>query len=420
MDSPKKACNLMGGVELEKFENPHEMQAYMQRKVQFHMRFTAVLTKVMGLDYFKPMTEDEFAAAKDRIFPILDDVKIKTERDLVDFIEGEIFTRIDPTLPPYKWFIVQDYLEGKSLLIYKYHHSFADGLGLIGLMAVLADEYDYSNLINQTKALSCGMKLLVFATLPVTLLMMVAKTIGLKKQDNILKKPGLVLNDDPRCAMSKDCSLTKMKAFCKAHNMTINTLSYAIIATCLKEYYKAKNDHSTDSITVTMPFSFRELPKSPQELQMHNDMGTIPIVLPLKPDFLSAIESTRVKLREGLSYFRPHAIYYYLCLINELPSYVGYFIIAGLGAKKTGGATSIAGPRKSLTWNGLATSRLTYVPATFGDVSNSFAFISHNDRMKLSWTVDSAVETNPQMMIDIFEKLYDEQIANFKSPLTKA
>jgi NRPS condensation-like uncharacterized protein len=345
---------------------------------------------------------------------------LKTERDLLDFIEGEIFTRSDVDLPPYNYFIVQNYLEDKSVLIYKFHHSFADGLGLIGLLACLGDEYDHSNLISQKKALSWGMKLLIFTTLPITLLMMIARTAGIKKQDNVLKRPGMVLNEDPRCAVSKDCSLPKMKAFCKAHNMTINTLSYAMATTCLKEYFKAKNDHSTDSIMVAMPFSFRPLPLSPEQLIMHNDMGTIPIVLPLKPDFKSTLESTRVKLREGLSYFRPHAVYYYLCLINELPAYVGYFIIEKLGDKKTGGATSIAGPRNSFTVNGVNTSRLIYVPATFGSVSNSLAFLSHNNIMKLAWTVDSSVETNPQVMIDIFEKLYDEQIANFEPLATKA
>jgi hypothetical protein len=68
MDSPNKACNIIGGLELERIKDTKAFQEHLLSKSRFNMRFTSVLTKVMGLDYYRQMTEEQVQVVKDRIF----------------------------------------------------------------------------------------------------------------------------------------------------------------------------------------------------------------------------------------------------------------------------------------------------------------------------------------------------------------
>ena len=69
---------------------------------------------------------------------------LKTEQALVDFLTHEVSTPFDKNGLLYKVFVVEDFSETESIVMFKCHHALADGMSLIGLIACMQDHYNIS------------------------------------------------------------------------------------------------------------------------------------------------------------------------------------------------------------------------------------------------------------------------------------
>jgi NRPS condensation-like uncharacterized protein len=82
------------------------------------------------------------------------------EREVtIPFEEGGFFFTI---------FALQNYSEKESVLLVKFHHSLADGMGLIGLCASLQDEYNHDQLYEFAPKLNWCQFAGMIITLPFT------------------------------------------------------------------------------------------------------------------------------------------------------------------------------------------------------------------------------------------------------------
>ena len=70
---------------MEKFDG-QQMQENFLEKTKFNIRFRSRLTKVFGMSYFKPMSEEEFVAEKDKNFQIVNGDNINNEEDIKNFL----------------------------------------------------------------------------------------------------------------------------------------------------------------------------------------------------------------------------------------------------------------------------------------------------------------------------------------------
>ena len=62
---------------------------------------------------------------------------IKEDKDLCRFLEREATIPFEDGDLPYKVYLVQDYSENESVLMWKCHHGLSDGMALMGLMTSL-------------------------------------------------------------------------------------------------------------------------------------------------------------------------------------------------------------------------------------------------------------------------------------------
>ena len=56
-DGSSNTCNIVGCLIMDKFDGK-QMQDNFYEKTKFNKRFRSKLTKVLGMSYFKPMSEE--------------------------------------------------------------------------------------------------------------------------------------------------------------------------------------------------------------------------------------------------------------------------------------------------------------------------------------------------------------------------
>ena len=94
--------------------------------------------------YYK-LSDAEFEAFRGKIIqepkqPIHD------FKQLTDFILSIQTENTFNDAPMYEFHLVEDFQPGKSLIIFKFHHAFTDGLGMATFMQALGGNYKATNL----------------------------------------------------------------------------------------------------------------------------------------------------------------------------------------------------------------------------------------------------------------------------------
>ena len=70
----------------------------------------------------------------------------------------------------YKLFIVEDFSERESVVMFKCHHALADGMSLIGLIASMQENYSKEMMYEFRPKLSCCGRLCLFFCTPLIML----------------------------------------------------------------------------------------------------------------------------------------------------------------------------------------------------------------------------------------------------------
>ena len=120
------------------------------------------------------MNEAEWKQRKGQVVELKEG--ISSEKELKDFVcrEQSVYDQYDK--PQYKFFLVPDYMPGKSAVVLKIHHSFTDGLGIATFFQMFTDEYDPKNL-PAMKPLGFCKQLFTFLISPLLILKIVLPTM---------------------------------------------------------------------------------------------------------------------------------------------------------------------------------------------------------------------------------------------------
>jgi hypothetical protein len=87
----------------------------------------------------------------------------------------------------WKFYIIPDYENDKSILVLKAHHSLGDGMGFAHFFLALSDDYNHKNL-NALKSISWIKKIIVFILQPFLIIFYSIKLLFVNKDYNAIKK----------------------------------------------------------------------------------------------------------------------------------------------------------------------------------------------------------------------------------------
>jgi hypothetical protein len=87
----------------------------------------------------------------------------------------------------WKFYIIPDYENDKSVLVLKAHHSLADGIGFAHFFLALSDDYNSKN-INALKSIPLIKKIIIYILQPFLIIFYSIKLLLVNKDYNAIKK----------------------------------------------------------------------------------------------------------------------------------------------------------------------------------------------------------------------------------------
>ena len=250
--------------------------------MKMHWKIRSCIVEIFG-DYYWKETNPE-----DTIKYCLSNIpkEMKTQKDIADFIASDINVQMPFDKPQWRMYFQENYLENRSVIIYKQHHSMCDGVSCIShhLSHSGSDDFDPSKMM-PIKNLSFFERLTIRLSFPFRAPFVLKKILSLKQDLNPLHDGKRNLSGKKVSACSSDLLFADIKAASKKQNCTINDLVTACTASAIKEYFELKGDTKTASVNMVMPANIRfGHYKNFETMKFENKFAPVPLVIPIEKD----------------------------------------------------------------------------------------------------------------------------------------
>ena len=128
LDDERSCMNIVTALTCEKFKAEEFRNQMFERSIR-HPRVRGTVIKLFGKFMFKIQSKEYMYENIDKCCKVLTD--IHTEKDLADFLAKDQSIREPLDFVQWRQYYVPDFNETESVFIFKCHHSFTDGVGLI-------------------------------------------------------------------------------------------------------------------------------------------------------------------------------------------------------------------------------------------------------------------------------------------------
>lgn len=115
------------------------MKRFLEKKTAGLHKCRCKLVMHYGKYWWSKMDENEWNMKKNAVFPLIENIHSK--QDLTDFMIKQQNIRDDFDNCQYKFFLIPDYSVNESVIIYKAHHCFSDGMGASMFFLMISDQY---------------------------------------------------------------------------------------------------------------------------------------------------------------------------------------------------------------------------------------------------------------------------------------
>ena len=135
--------------------------------------------------------------------------------------------------------------EQVSIIIWKSHHAFSDGISIMSFTLSMSEEYDRSYFVKSTDA-GFLQRLAVRAMVPLYIPYILWNSLTLGTDHNVVtvdKKKRLTGTFN--CASSNELHMPDIKNLSKRIGVTINDIVTCSISTAIHDFFRSKGDKST-------------------------------------------------------------------------------------------------------------------------------------------------------------------------------
>ncbi len=337
----------------------------------------------------------------------------KSEKDMQNFIVSLISEPLDAGKPLWRFYHIADY-QGKSAMVFRIHHAYADGLALVSVFDAIADVSVMSTspaarhnapkpaqakpgalgwLTHQAKqaGTACAFSLgWLYESAHVALLSSDTKTT--------FKKP---LSTDKQVAWAPSISLAEVKDIGKAINCTINDVLLGCVAGSLRRYIEGSGD-SADGVSVraTVPMNLRPLSEA---LNLGNHFGLVYLDLPVsEADSSRRIAKVRRNMSTLKSGMQAHMSYGVLAILGHGPVKLQKAALDFFSQKASAVMTNVPGPTEALQFDGVKiSSPMFWVPQS-GSIGLGVSILSYAGNVEFGVIADKALVSDPALIVDGF------------------
>jgi len=401
---------MTGYFVLESFNEEKIKNMIIEKAIKKFKRLRMKMTFSLGGFYWEESTIEE-AIKQIKIMP---ELNLQNNEDLQNYSLKHHAIPFKLNEFPFEFHLIRHGKE-KAILFLKFDHILGDGIGLLGLLIAMADNYSLA-LYPKLHELSLVTKLLVYITLPYYYLKGIIASAKLYYE----KTPFRVGEDLKRsnvksCAMSKNFEFDSFYKICKQHKMTFNDLIMAILAKAAKltfQKYTPEGNFETKELVLSQTVSLRPMPESLETHKIINDVSAIPFTLKLIDDPIKERKIIQKSLDK--SPFEAIALLKMLGLIKLLiPSFLlNAFMLRSMDNLDIA-VSNVPGPRKELYFAGIKATDLVIMP-TANCMNFMVMVYSYNEKFQFTAISDTATQVTPKSFIKFIENEVEDIISNYK------
>ena len=359
----------------------------------------------------------------------------------LEALAGELAsTPLNSGRPRWSFHLIEHYRGGSALII-RIHHSYADGVALMHVLAMLTDEdtgvaagtpssipggpaarsRQASGLLPGSLRAYADLleKGVHFALHPLEAVTATRETINLAAE---IARLGLLLPDDTptrlklplsgvkHVAWGEPLVLEEVRTVGRVLGCTVNDVLIATLAGAIGRYLDAKGER-TSGITIRAAAPVNLRPASDLPFDLGNYFGLAFVDLPIgirhPLQRLYAVHGTMEALKLSAQAW---AVFELFSLVGSLPAAVEEAAIALFSAKASLVASNLRGPGRPLHLAGAPISQLLFwVPQT-GGIGTGVSMFTYQDAVQFGVVADRRLIPDPSELVSIIQTEFDRLV----------
>lgn len=348
------------------------------------------------LEFYWEEVKEEEAIKTIEIIKNNDEFLFNSNEDIKKCSDLELAKRLDIMQDfPFKFLIIQnDKAKIKNTLLIKFDHSFSDGLGLIGLICGLADNYSldlFPGGFNKKHSI-LGF-IYTFIMLPYLLFYSFYRgMVTIATKESPFKTSYSNKKGHPKIEMTELFDFAEISKIAKSLNITFNDMVMSIISSASNKFMKENNLKIPTHLSGMIPVSSRKPPATIKDILITNDSTAIGCKIDLIQD---PLKDYKVIKKEFSSHVRNPYLYLFTrilisCLFKFLPVYITKNIIIESSKGIDFTISNVPGPRQALLYANSKVSELICFTST-GFFSSFIAVFSYNGTYRFVVCFDEAL-----------------------------
>lgn len=300
----------------------------------------------------------------------------------------------------------------KGIVIWKAHHSFADGISSMAMNLQLDEEYDIEKLL-PFKPVGFMQRLMVRAMVPLYLPIILWESYLRRRDRNPLHDGRRKLTGEKKMTISKEFDFLTIKMASKSLKVTINELMIGALSTAVARLFKDRGDEKTKRMRIAMPCNIRwKYYETYDEVELENKFAPMPLKIDLEMDAKKALERASRVSRDMKKQFAKIYAMYFLSLVS---GYLLPIFLLKLGAEKVSKPFTMAfsntpGVLRKISYKEVETLGMTTSFICSGRLAMAIAMLSYSDQIQFSVTMDTCISECPKEIRKRFEESIEEMI----------
>lgn len=242
-DSEDNRINIMVTIWFEKCDESLLKDIFQKKLPAFCSRFRSVMVRHLDNYYFKELSKEDCERQLQSCVTRIDNIHNLDE--LSDFKGKQQNITIPDDEFQWKCWVVPEYSETESIIVWKSHHVIGDALAALLLLGVLQDKYDPSNYIQTTSVPTLLQRIILLLLKPFLAVYALVMLILHQSDSNLIKPVNPKLKGFKRNAICKPFDVEMLKKIGQQNNKcTVNDVVLSMASVALKKYMNNHGDNN--------------------------------------------------------------------------------------------------------------------------------------------------------------------------------
>lgn len=335
------------------------------------------------------------------------------EQQLQELCSRVVAETLDPTRPLWRFYLIESF-RGGSALVFKVHHSYADGIALISTLDAIADQ----SVLHSSPAARAGFKKptakgeawhhqvlhavtqSAFYTGFAAAWLFEAMRVALLPSDTktAFKQ---TLSAQKRVAWAPSLPIDEVKRVGRAMGGTVNDVVMACAAGSLRRYL-ASEGQRVDGVCVraTVPVNLRPLSEA---MNLGNCFGLVYLALPVAhataEERVQAVQKSMKSLKNGAQAMMSYGV---LSILGFFPTAVQRLALNFFSSKASAVMTNVPGPTEPVYLMGAKVKRSMFWVPQSGGIGIGISILSYAHHVEFGVVADTSLVKDPQVLVDGF------------------